>query len=1121
MSKFFIIALFICLGQEALAQHQPVHIPPLPAGVNVRGLDPTKAITEYTHSVWQTEQGLPQNSAKALCQTRDGYLWIGTDEGLVRFDGVRFTVFDKRTTPSIGSNIIQALTEDRNGALWIGTGGGGITRLRNGIFTQYSTKDGLSNDFVSSFLEDSDGSLWIGTDGGLNRLQLDDHDKITLTTFTTNNGLGNDFVRSLVQDRDGTLWVGTARGVSHLRLGQSVETTYTNYTTINGLSNDDVRALVQDRDGALWIGTGNGLNRLQVDTRSSAVITNYTNNNGLLGSSIRALLLDCDGMLWIGTRGGGISRLNHGKFETYTTQNGLSNDDVRSLLQDREGILWIGTVVGGLNCLRNSAFATYTANNKSNDDVLSVAQDGNGSFWIGTTIGGLRRFDYDNDGKVVFRNYTTKDGLSNNFVRVILQDRNNAERTNDAHNKKSGALWIGTLGGGLNYCRYDHRGNCTFTHYTTRNGLLSNNVTALLHDSDGALWIGTAQGGINRLKNGVFTSYTTKDGLLNNTVQVLLQDHEGALWIGTDAGLSRLSMDAHGKATFISYTTQNGLSGNLIRSLMQDRDGVLWIGTQGGGLHLFKNGKFTSLTTQNGLFDDVVFCILEDNFGYLWMSCNKGVYRTRKADIEAFANGKRARIFCEPFGVEDGMKNAECNGGSSVGWKDNQGRLWFAAVAGVVMTNPAKLYSNLLAPPVIIEEIQADSNRLDLRTASTSQVGVEKLEFHYTATSLLFSGRVKFKFLLEGYDKEWIEAGTRRVAYYTNLPRGRHYRFRVIACNNAGVWNEVGAAAMLYLTPYYWETWQFYTLCAICAVAALYLAVRWRLRRTQARAIELERIVRERTTELTSANLEIRRQLEIQVVQAREIEESNAALQDKNLVLERFNKEKNESIRELETFSYTIAHDLRTPLRAINSFSQIFLEDYEERLDDEGRRLLNTITGSAAKMSVLIDALLAVSRLGRQTLKPITVNMGGIVQAVLTDMNHNQALKEYHIELGDLPDAFCDPALIRQVWSGLLSNAVKYSRDAANKHIIVGTFLQEGTIVYFVRDHGVGFDMRHANKLFQVFQRLHKESDFEGIGVDLTIIHRIIGKHGGKVWAEAAVNQGSTFYFTLSTPVQP
>lgn len=1123
MPTLLIIAFFVGIGHVVIAQHQPVHIPPLSSGVRLRSLDPTRAITEYVHSTWQTKQGLPQNSARALCQTRDGYLWIGTDEGLVRFDGVRFTTFDRSNTPNMSSNIVQALLEDHNGSLWIGTSGGGVIRLQNGVFTTYSTKNGLSNDFVWSLLQAHDGSLWIGTNDGMNRLHFDDHANANavITTYTTKNGLANNLVLAFLQARDGSLWIGTGSGLSRLRLDNSSNATFTTYSTNNGLSHDFVLSLVEDRDATIWAGTVNGLNHLRLDDHSNITCTRYTDKNGLTANSVRVLLQDRDGVLWIGTRGGGINRFHNGTFAAYTTQNGLSSDDIRSLLQDREGSLWIGTVTGGLNCLRNSMFTSYGIQNSSSNDITSVMQDSKGSLWLATATGGMRRYSYGSNGKVTSKTYTTKEGLPNNFIRALLEDRSYAERTNNSGKNSSknsgGALWIGTLGGGLSRLRYDEHGNGTFTNYTAKDGLSNNDVLTLLCDADGSLWIGNAQGGINHLKNGVFTTYSTENGLLDKTVHTLLQDRDGTLWIGTEGGLQHFRPSQQGKNAFTNYTTKNGLSNNLIRSLMQDRDGTLWVGTQGGGLHRFKDGKFTAFTTENGLFDNVVFSILEDDFGYLWMSCNKGVYRTNKAALHDFANGKLSHILSESFGEDDGMKNAACNGGSPAGWKDHEGRLWFATGTGIAMVNPRKTNLNPLAPAVIIEEIKADSTALDLRTASTSAVGVEKLEIRYTATSLLSSDRIKFKFLLEGYDKAWTDAVTRRVAYYTNLPRGRHYRFRVIACNNAGVWNEVGAAAMFYLTPYYWETWQFYTLCILFGLSVGYWGVRWRLRWIQARARELEYIVRERTSELSNANSEITRQLEIQAEQAREIEEANVILQDKNLALEQLNKERDESIKELETFSYTIAHDLRTPLRTINSFTQIFLEDYGKSLDSEGQRILQTITGSAAKMSLLIDALLLVSRMGKQIAKPITVNMRGIVQAVLTEMQRNEFLQEYSIELGDLPDTVCDPALIKRVWASLLSNAVKYSRHAESKHITIGSLLQDETIVYFVRDRGAGFDMRHANKLFRMFQRLHKEVDFEGMGVDLSIVHRIIGKHGGKVWAIGALNKGATFYFTLSS----
>lgn len=1105
MPVLAILILLIGLGNSAFTQHLPVHIPPIPAGIIPHGLNPTKPVSQYKHFVWKTEQGLPQNSALDICQTRDGYLWIATQEGLARFDGARFVVFDKNNTPAFKSSWVSRLLQDRTGRLWIGTRGG-LLSWHNGNFMSYTAQNGVPiNNIVLSLLEDQDGALWIGTRGdGLLCLRNG-----TVTKYTTRNGLSSNDVWSLLQDSTGVLWIGTAKGLDILRNGAVI-----NYGAQIRLPTTTVNDLVQDYNGAIWVGMQSyGLGCLR-----NGVFTCYTTRNGLAHNDVYRLLQDPMGTLWIGT-GGGLNRLCQGDhagntITSYTTANGLSHDVVISLLQDREGALWVGTEGGGINQFSSSIFTNYsTAGALSSNAALSLLQDrssgsNKGAVWVGSQ-GGLNRLQNG-----IITTYTTKDGLSDNAVESLLQEHDNKG--------EGGVLWIGTRGGGLN--RFD---NGKFTTYTTQNGLLKNVVRALLQDrnsnssshtkqNSNALWIGAYDGGLNFLCDGVFKSYTTKEGLSSNAIRALLQDREGALWIGTvGGGLNRFK-----DGIFTNYTTQNGMATNVIRCLLEDSSeaNTLWIGTQGGGLHRFKDGKFIVFTVKDGLFDDTAFCILEDGLGWLWMTCNKGVYRVRKSDLSAFADGKIQKIPCESFGKADGMKSAECGGGSPAGMKSMDGNLWFPTMAGVVAVDPRNLFSNPLPPPVMIEEIKADNILIDLSTAPTLAASIEKLEFRYTATSLLFPERVKFKFLLEGYDKTWVDAGVRRVAYYTSLPRGRQYRFRVQACNNNGVWNEVGAAAMFYLTPYFWETWQFYSLCGVSIIAVGYGAVRWRLRRIQALAKELERVVEQRTAELSNANIEIRRQLEIQAEQAREIEEANVALQNKNLVLEQVNREKNDSIKELESFSYTVAHDLRTPLRAIGSFSQIFLDDYSSRLDSDGLRLLNTVTNNAEKMSILIDALLLVSRIGRQTLKPAMVNMTQLVHSAVAEMNHDNALKDYTFEIEDLPEVYCDAVLIKQVWSHLLSNAVKYSRNADERRITIGALGKEKQMVYFIQDRGAGFDMRHINKLFQVFQRLHKEADFEGTGVELTIVHRIISKHGGTIWAEAEVGKGSTFYFTLLTP---
>ena len=832
----FFVSLF--MPYSVIAQ-----MPALPPQQSTKGsVDPQKALTEYMLSVWTAEQGLPQNSAIALCQTRDGYLWIGTQEGLARFDGAHFVVLEKSNTPAITNNYITALLEDREGALWIGTNGGGLCCLKNGAFTTFTTKNGLPNNIIRSIIQDRSGALWIGTNGG-GVCQMSNGG---FTTYSSKNGLSNDVVYTMIQAHDDALWFGTlGGGVCRFKDG-----TFTTYSTKNGLSNDIIRSLLQDRDGSVWIGTnGGGLNRFK-----DGVLTAFTTHNGLSNDRVYALLQDNEGTLWVGTLGGGLNRYTNGVFEAFTTKNGLSSDNIRTLLQDRDGALLIGTGGGGLCRLKDAAFVSYSTRNGLSHDFVHAVREGNdGSVWIATSKGA----NHLTHG-VFTTTYTAQNGLPSDGTLSLLQDR-------------SGGLWFGTSGG-LGYMK-----NGKFITYTTKNGLAHDGVQVLLQDRDGALWVGTNGGGLNHFHNGKWTTYSTKDGLAHDAVYALMQDRDGALWAGTGGG----GLSHFKNGVWTSYTTKNGLSHNVVYTLLQDRSGAVWVGTNGGGLNRLKDGKITAVTTKEGLFNDVVYCVLEDDYGYLWASCNKGVYRMNKRDVDDVADGKIPRFSCQNFGVANGMISVECNGGTNpAGWKAADGRLWFPTVKGVVVADPRKVATNLLAPTVILETFlvndhdsisnipllkklpekagektgEKTSSELELPSRS------DKIEFHYTAPWFIAPERVKFSYILEGYDKGWVNAGTRRVAYYNNLPRGKRYVFRVKACNQDEVWSNEDAAAVFSLKPFFWETTWFYGLCVVFVFGSGYGVYRWRLWQVQRRAQILELKVAERSEELRISN-ELARQV--------------------------------------------------------------------------------------------------------------------------------------------------------------------------------------------------------------------------------------------------------------------
>jgi len=781
-------------------------------GATANALDPRKAITQYSHQVWQAREGLPQNSIHAMLQTRDGYLWLGTQEGLVRFDGVQFTVFDRSNSAWMKSNYVQALLEDKDGALWVGTNGGGVTRWKDGTSQTTTTKQGLAGDQVTCLYQDAGEAIWIGTSAGLSR--------------APGRGAGaegvppelrHEDIRAIAEDRHGGLWVGTAAGELFRRFDG-----IWSQEKIPGLSVSPVRALTRDRRGNLWIGTeGGGLARW-----NDGSVQLFPVSSGPTGSKILSIVEDRQGSLWVGTDGAGLSRLSHGEWTSYSTRQGLSNAFVASLCEDREGSLWIGTHGGGLNRFSDGSFTRYgSAEGLTYDDISTFLEGDDGSLWIGTWGGGLNHLK---DG--VVRSYSSRQGLSYDEVSSIAEGRD-------------GTIWVGTWGGGLNRMRGGR-----FVSLPP-GAPRAEKVTCLAADRSGSLWVGTLGAGLSRFDGKRWETFGVKQGLPNDNVRAVVEALDGSFWVGTDGGLAHFS-----RGVFRRYGVADGLTSDAIYSLLLDREGVLWVSTLGGGINRLQDGRFEAFTTDKGLFDSVVFQILDDDSGHLWMSSNRGIYRVAKSDIEGSSGPRHRPIPWRLFGTADGMESSECNGGNQpAGLRTRDGRLWFPTLKGAVVVDPENLSNNAVPPPVRIEEVIADKQRLDLYAAAHVSPGAGSLEFHYAGLSFLAPQRVRFRYRLEPFDREWTDAGTRRAAYYTNVPPGR-YEFRVTACNNDGVWNETGASFSFALAPHLWQTRWFFSLCAGAVLFVATGLYRLRVRGLTRRKAELVRLVGERTRQLEEAN---------------------------------------------------------------------------------------------------------------------------------------------------------------------------------------------------------------------------------------------------------------------------
>ena len=781
------------------------------------GLDPSKAITQYVYDRWTAESGLPQSSVLAIAQTPDGYLWLGTEEGIVRFDGVRFVNFNKRNTPGLESEEVDALLVDHRGDLWIGTRGGGLTLLRHGVFKSFTTRDGLSNDSVQALYEDKRGDLWIATDGGgVNRFRNG-----RLTPYTSHEGLADNAVFSICGDGSGGVWFATHGGLSHW-----VQDRISTLTTKDGLPSNDIRSLLADGKDGLWIGTnGAGLARL-----TSAGITTFTTRNGLSDNHIWSLFKDSAGSLWLGTGGAGIDRFRNGEFSRFTRKEGFSSDEVWAITEDFEGSLWIGSAGGGLGRLRNASFTTYGAQaGLSSDVALGVYEDREGALWVGTADNGVNRFE---KGRIT--SFTVRDGLSDNQVFSIAEDGH-------------GDHWFGTRHG---LSRLSHG---KFTVYTSRNGLPNDFVRCTYSDSKGELWVGTREG-LSHFDGRRFITYGTNDGLSDSHVLSIYEDpSDRTLWVGTGGGLNHF---VNGR--FRAYTKRDGLSNDVVWAIRADPDGTLWIGTDGGGLNRFKNGRFSSFTTHAGMLDDSILEILDDARGNLWMSSNRGVFQVARSRLEAFARRDIRQVPSHTFGQPDGMGTRECNGGfQPAGWRLADGRLAFPTMKGVAIVNPSHLVTNSTEPRVLVERVLIDKREVSGDALLSVQPGHGQLEFQYTATSFIEPAKIRFKYILEGFDKDWADAGPRRTAYYTNIPPGK-YRFRVIACNADGVCSRAGESISFLLRPHFYETVWFAALAGL-TLALLFAAIyQVRVNQLRLRQRKLEALVLERTEALSGSEKKFR-----------------------------------------------------------------------------------------------------------------------------------------------------------------------------------------------------------------------------------------------------------------------
>jgi signal transduction histidine kinase/ligand-binding sensor domain-containing protein len=656
---------------------------------------------------YTVEDGLGQSRAYAVLQDSKGYIWIGTQDGVSRFDGSIFRTYT--TDDGIVNNRILAMMQDHNDNIWLGTAGG-VTVIRENEFYNFTKTDGLAGALVHDIVQENDRSIWIATEEGLSNFING-----SFVNYFAADGLPDNLIYSLYRDGAGTIWVGTAKGYTVLERDSSGH-------IVIGNSELTVPVMVFQEDifGSMWIGTdGEGLYAI----RNDGIQKHSIGNN-----KIYSLYTDEDSVVWVGTYGKGIYKFSNGTVTNYSDRNGLPNPVIRSIIKDREGNMWFGTY-GGLAFLRDERIAYYTEDHGlTNNIVMAITMDPEKTLLFGTYGGGVVRF-LDNE----FEDFSIQAGLKHNVVRAILTD-------------SKGTVWIGTHGGVTRVTGHSNY------HYTVDDGLAGNIILSVFEDSRGNIWFGTFRDGLSYMNGDRIHNLNVTDGLSHNTVRAIAEDHNGVIWFGTDNGLSYRH-----NGSFGTMSTDDGLAYNVIRSLTVDSSGKLWIATDGGGLSVYDRNSFRNITTADGLSNNVCYFVLEDDDGHFWIGTNKGLnrYNPQTGSIKVYT-------------TQHGLPSNEMN--TNAAFKDDNGNLWFGTVNGVVRFNTNAEKRNLISPPVYLTRIQVYEEERPVSSHLKLRHNENYLKFEFLGLSFASPGDITYRYMLEGIDNDWQESKLRNVQYTSLAP---------------------------------------------------------------------------------------------------------------------------------------------------------------------------------------------------------------------------------------------------------------------------------------------------------------------------------------------------------------